>query len=103
VDGVKRIANACLGVQVVCGKVEDVDYSASPAGTIFCIDPPYVGDSGYGVDLDVDSFAAEGPRPLWVLEGRAMAGATSQIVGMRRGHNVNRGTARKPDYLNVFV
>lgn len=103
VDAVKRIASACAGVRAVCDKVESVDYSSAPSGTIFCIDPPYVGDSGYGVSLDVAAFVASGPRPLWVLEGRSMPGAQSQILGMRRGHNVNRGTARKPDYLNVFV
>lgn len=96
-----RICTRCLGMKAVHGKIEEADLSAS-AGTIFCMDPPYKGDSGYGVSVDVDAFIRSAPRPLWVLEGRPLEGATHQLLAMRRGHNVNIGTSRKPDYLNIF-
>lgn len=103
VKQVSEIAERCRGLRGIHGCVNALDYSREPSGTTYFIDPPYEGDSGYGVALDVATFIASGPRPLWVMEGREIPGAShAQLLGMRRGHNVNRNTARKPDYLNVF-
>jgi hypothetical protein len=99
------IKDKCAGISVIHGRLEDVVFPAQNA--VYYLDPPYQGTTGYAFELDVDQFCTNGPRPLFVSEGRQISGATRAVeLTSSRGGSVTAGsknkTKRRQEFLNIF-
>lgn len=100
-----EIKNRCKNLNVFHGKVEDADLKKTKAA--YYLDPPYQGTTGYAFELDVEKFIANGPRPLFVSEGRQLLGANPVMCFNKiRGGNVTSGSKnkakRRQEFLNCF-
>lgn len=96
----------CAGLRVIYGDIITADLS-SPPKTVYYMDPPYSGVTGYGHSFDVMEFIQRGPRPLIVSEGIQLPGAAEVVeVGSRRRGNVTKGANERKceaEYLNIFI
>ena len=105
VSRLAEIKKRCAGVGVFYGNLEDADLNKTKA--TYYLDPPYHGTTGYAFELDVEKFIANGSRPLFVSEGRRMAGASLVLeFKSSRGGNITAGSKnkakRRQEFLNCF-
>jgi hypothetical protein len=103
VKRVERIVEQGRGLNVVHGEAEDVELFHP--GVAY-IDPPYAGFSGYGVTMDVDHIVINALVPVYVSEGRKMAGCDEawKLAGGRKGAALNgkSGSSVAEEWLNFF-
>jgi len=100
INAVAEIDVRCRGLEVHWGDAFEVEYKED---AVIYLDPPYSGDTGYGYDLDTDTFISQRPCALYLSEGLPKEGADSaEQLGVRRGGAVTNGSKRKSEWLNFY-